>query len=60
MPKENLAAKPEVNKPLENLRSRREDNIKTDLRDRFRGCGLDSSVSVQGSVAGSCKDGNEP
>jgi hypothetical protein len=36
-------------------RCSQEDNIK-----RVRGCGLDSSGSGQGPVAGSCEQGNEP
>jgi hypothetical protein len=33
--------------------------LKWILKNRIRGCGLDSSSSVQGPVAGACKHGNE-
>jgi hypothetical protein len=36
----------------------REDNIKIHLKEF--GCGLNSSDSAQGPVAGSCEHGNEP
>jgi hypothetical protein len=34
--------------------------LKWILKNRIRGCGLDSLSSVQGPVAGACKHVNEP
>jgi hypothetical protein len=37
-----------------------EDGIRMDLGDWLGGCGLDSTGSGQGSVAGCCEYGDEP
>jgi hypothetical protein len=50
-----------VGKPKGNIsqgRRRREDSIKTDLRDAEWGYGLDSSGLTVRSVPGSCEHGN--
>jgi hypothetical protein len=52
--------KPERKTPLERPRRRPQDNIKTDFKtNRVQRCGLDSSGSGYGPVAGSCEHGNE-
>jgi mevalonate pyrophosphate decarboxylase len=54
---ENLNVKRLRGRPRHKL----DDNIKMGLkRKRVRGCGLGSSGSGYGSVAGSCENGNEP
>jgi hypothetical protein len=50
--------KPEGKRPLGRPRRRWEDGIRMDLREI--GCGLDSTVSGQGPVAGCCECGDEP
>jgi hypothetical protein len=55
-----LVGKPERKRPLKRPRHRWEDNIKMDLREIGLGCGLDSSGSGEGPVAGSCEHSNEP
>jgi hypothetical protein len=52
-----LVGKPEGKRPLGRPRCRWEDGIRMDLRE---GCGLDSTVSGQGLVAGCCECGDEP
>jgi hypothetical protein len=53
--------KPEGKKPLGRPRRRREDGIRTDLRETgLGGCGLDSTGSGQEPVAGCCECGDEP
>jgi hypothetical protein len=54
-----LVGKPEGKRPLGRPRRRWEDGIRMDLRE-LGVCGLDSTVSVQGPVAGSCEYGDEP
>jgi hypothetical protein len=49
----------ECKRPLEDLNIRKNDNVKTDLREIGWDCGLDSSGSGQGPVAGSCEHGNQ-
>jgi hypothetical protein len=41
-------------------RRRCEDGIRMDFREIGLGCGLDSTVSGQGPVAGCCECGDEP
>jgi hypothetical protein len=53
-----LVKKPEGITPLVRPWHRWKDNIKMDLREVK--CGMDSSGSGQGSVAGHCEHGNEP
>jgi hypothetical protein len=58
-----FVGKPEGKRPLGRPRRRWEDGIRMDLRVReigLEGCGLDSTVSGQGPVAGCCECGNEP
>jgi hypothetical protein len=56
-----LVGKPEGKRPLGRLRRRWEDGIRMDLREiGLGGCGLDSTVSGQGPVAGCCVCGDEP
>jgi hypothetical protein len=56
-----LVGKPEGKRPLGRPRSRWEDVIRMDLRESgLGGCGLDSTVSGQGLVAGCCECGDEP
>jgi hypothetical protein len=51
-----LVGKPEGKRPLGRPRRRWEDGIRTDLRDiGLGGCGLYSTVSGQGPVAGCCE-----
>jgi hypothetical protein len=53
--------KPEGKRPLGRLRRRWEDGIRMDLREiDLGGCGLGSTVSGQGPVAGCCECGDEP
>jgi hypothetical protein len=53
--------KPEGKRALERPRRRREDGIRMDLREiGLWGCGLDSTGSGQGPVAGCCECGDEP
>jgi hypothetical protein len=53
-----LAGKPEGKRPLGRPRRRWEDGIRMDLRETdFGGCGLDSTGSGQGPVAGCCECG---
>jgi hypothetical protein len=51
-----LVGKPEGKRLLEGLRHRWEDNIKM----KELGCGLDSSGSGQGLLAGFCEHSNKP
>jgi hypothetical protein len=56
-----LVGKPEGKRPLGRPRRRWEDGIRIDLREfGLEGCGLDSTVSGQGPVAGCCECGDEP
>jgi hypothetical protein len=56
-----LVGKPEGKRPLGRPRHRWEDEIRMDLRDIGLGvCGLDSTVSGQGPVAGCRECGDEP
>jgi hypothetical protein len=57
-----LVGKPEGKRPLGRPRRRWEDGIGMDLREigLGGGCGLDSTVSGQGPVAGCCEFGDEP
>jgi hypothetical protein len=56
-----LAGKPEGKRLLGRPRRRWEDGIRMDLREiGFGVCGLDSTVSGQGPVAGCCEFGDEP
>jgi hypothetical protein len=57
-----LMGKPEGKRPLGRPRRRWEDGIRMDLREigLGGGCGLDSTVSGQGPVAGCCGYGDEP
>jgi hypothetical protein len=55
-----LVGKPEGKKPLGTPRRRWEDGIRMDLRDIGLGCGLDSTGSGRGLVAGCCECGDEP
>jgi hypothetical protein len=54
-----LVGKPEGKRPLGRPRCRWEDRIRMNLREIGLGCGLDSTGSVQGSVAGCCECGDE-
>jgi hypothetical protein len=55
-----LVGKPEGKRPLGRPRCRWEDVIRMDLREiGLGGCGLDSTVSGQGPVAGCCECGDE-
>jgi hypothetical protein len=53
-----LVGKPEGKTPFGRPRCRWQDNISTDLR--VRSCGLNTSGSGEGPVAGFCEHGNEP
>jgi hypothetical protein len=53
-----LARKPEGRKLLEGTRRRSEDNIK--MKSKEVGCGLESSGSGWGPMAGCCEGNNEP
>jgi hypothetical protein len=57
-----LVGKPEGKRPPGRPRRRWEDGIRMDLREICLGggCGLDSTVSGQGPVAGCCECGDEP
>jgi hypothetical protein len=56
-----LVGKPEVKRPLGRPRCRWEDGIRMDRREIcLWGCGLDSTGSGQGPVAGCCECGHEP
>jgi hypothetical protein len=56
-----LVGKPKGKGPLRRQRRRWEDGIRMDLRESgCGGCGLDSTVSGQGPVAGCCECGDEP
>jgi hypothetical protein len=57
-----LMGKPEGKRPLGRPRRRWEDGIRMNLREIGLGgrCGLDSTGSVQGPVAGCCECGDEP
>jgi hypothetical protein len=55
-----LVRKPEGRRPLGRLRCRWEDGIRMDLRKIGWGCGVDSSGSGQGLVAGSCECDDKP
>jgi hypothetical protein len=56
-----LVGKPEGKRPLGRPRRRWEDGIRMDLREiGLGGCGLDSTVSGQGPVAGCCECSDEP
>jgi hypothetical protein len=52
--------KSEVKRPLGRPRRRWEDGIRMDLREIGWACGLDSTGSGQGPVAGCCECGDEP
>jgi hypothetical protein len=55
-----LVGKPEGKRPLGRRRRRWEDGIRMDLREvGLGGCGLDSTGSGQGPVAGCCECGDE-
>jgi hypothetical protein len=51
--------KTEGKKPLGRPKFRRERDIKTDLKNRVGGCGLDYFFLGLEPVAGSCEHGNE-
>jgi hypothetical protein len=56
-----LVGKPEGNRPLGRPRRMWEDGIRMDRREiGFGRCGLDSTGSGQGPVAGCCECGGEP
>jgi hypothetical protein len=56
-----LVGKPEGKRQLGRPRRRWEDGIRMDLREiDLGGCGLDSTVSEQGPVAGCFECGDEP
>jgi hypothetical protein len=56
-----LVGKPEGKRPLGRPRRRWEDGIRMDRREiGLWGCGLDSTVSGQGPVAGCCECGDGP
>jgi hypothetical protein len=56
-----LVGKPEVKRPLGRPRRRWEDGVRMDLRETgLGGCGLDSTGSGQGPVAGCYECGDEP
>jgi hypothetical protein len=57
-----FVGKPEGRNPLGRSRSRWEDGIKMDLREIGwgEGCGVDSSGSCEGLLAGCCECGDEP
>jgi hypothetical protein len=56
-----LVGKPEGKRPLGRPRRRWENGIRMVLREiGLGGCGLDSTVSGQGPVAGCCECGDEP
>jgi hypothetical protein len=57
-----LVGKPEGKRPFGRPRRRREDGIRMDLREigLGGGCGMDSTGSGQGPVAGCCECGDEP
>jgi hypothetical protein len=56
-----LVGKSEGNRPLGRPRRRWEDGIRMDLGEiGLGGCGLDSTGSGQGPVAGCCECGDEP
>jgi hypothetical protein len=55
-----LVGKPEGKRPLGRPRRRWENGFRMDLREiGLGGCGLDSTVSEQGPVAGCCECGDE-
>jgi hypothetical protein len=49
-----LVGKPEGKRPLGRPRHRWENEVRMDLREWLGGCGLDSTGSGQGPVAGCC------
>jgi hypothetical protein len=56
-----LVGKPEGKRPLGRPRRRWEDGIRMDFREiGLGGCGLNSTDSGQGPVAGCCECGDEP
>jgi hypothetical protein len=55
-----LVGKPEGKRPFGRPKHRWEDGIRIDLRVIGWGCGLDSTGSGQGPVAGCCECGDEP
>jgi hypothetical protein len=56
-----LVGKSEGKRPLGSPRRRWEDGIRMDIREiGLRGCGLDSTGSGQGPVAGCCECSDEP
>jgi hypothetical protein len=55
-----LVGKPEGRRPLGRPRRKWEDGIRNDLGRLAWGCGLDSTGSGQGPVAGCCECGDEP
>jgi hypothetical protein len=56
-----LVKNPEGKRPLGIPRSRWENGVRMDLRETgLGGCGLDSTGSGQGPVAGCCECGDEP
>jgi hypothetical protein len=55
-----LVGKPEGKRPLGRPRRRWEHNIRINLRGKREAmCGLDASVTGQGSIASLCEQGNE-
>jgi hypothetical protein len=54
-----LVGKPEGKRPLGRPTRRWEDEIRMDLREIGWGCGLNSTGSGQGPVAGCCECGDE-
>ena len=54
-----LVGKPEGKRPLRRPTGRWEDNIKMDLQEVGRDCGLDGVGSGRGQVAGACEYGND-
>jgi hypothetical protein len=55
-----LVGSPEGRRPLGRPRRRWEDAVRMDLREIAWGCGLNSTGSGQGPVAGCCECGDEP
>jgi hypothetical protein len=55
-----LMGKPEGRRPLGRPRDRWEDGLKWTLGSLVRECGVDSSDSGWGSLAGCCECGDEP
>jgi hypothetical protein len=55
-----LVGKPKGKRPLGRLRHRCYDNMIMDFKERQESCGMDSSGSAEGQVAGCYEHGNEP